>query len=144
MGPTWGPPGSCGPQMGPMLAPWILLSGLLSCKSVLRSVVPGRMKSIPYRRVPRGTVCCAYGQSNTTNVIKITKFPFECLCHDTKLQLSPEHFPKSYEGRAPVDFICIEWIHLQQPTGSISSTLSTLIITFLLPNVLSVTILLRR
>ena len=27
MGPTWDPPGSCRPQMGPMLAPWILLSG---------------------------------------------------------------------------------------------------------------------
>ena len=29
MGPTWGPPGSCRPQMGPMLAPWILLSGIV-------------------------------------------------------------------------------------------------------------------
>ena len=27
MGPTWGPPGSCQPQMAPMLAPWTLLSG---------------------------------------------------------------------------------------------------------------------
>ena len=27
-GPTWGPPGSCRPQMGPMLAPWTLLSGV--------------------------------------------------------------------------------------------------------------------
>ena len=27
MGPTWGPPGSCRPQMGRMLAPWTLLSG---------------------------------------------------------------------------------------------------------------------
>ena len=27
MGPTWGPPGSCRPQMGPMLAPGTLLSG---------------------------------------------------------------------------------------------------------------------
>ena len=27
MGPTWGPPGSCRPQMGPMLAPWTLVSG---------------------------------------------------------------------------------------------------------------------
>ena len=27
MGPTWGPPGSCQPQVGPMLAPWTLLSG---------------------------------------------------------------------------------------------------------------------
>ena len=29
MGTTWGPPGSCRPQMGPMLAPWSLLSGTL-------------------------------------------------------------------------------------------------------------------
>ena len=28
MGPTWGTPGSCRPQMGPMLAPWTLLSGI--------------------------------------------------------------------------------------------------------------------
>ena len=27
MGPTWGPPGSCRPQMGPMLASWTLFSG---------------------------------------------------------------------------------------------------------------------
>ena len=27
IGPTWGPPGSCRPQMGPMLVPWTLLSG---------------------------------------------------------------------------------------------------------------------
>ena len=27
MGPTWGPPGSCRPQMGPMSAQWTLLSG---------------------------------------------------------------------------------------------------------------------
>ena len=27
VGPTWGPPESCWPQMGPMLAPWTLLSG---------------------------------------------------------------------------------------------------------------------
>ena len=30
IGPTWGPPGSCWPQMGPMLAPWTLLSGKIS------------------------------------------------------------------------------------------------------------------
>ena len=29
MGPTWGPPGSCRPQMGSMLAPWTLPSGQL-------------------------------------------------------------------------------------------------------------------
>ena len=30
MGPTWGPPGSFRPQMGPLLAPWTLLSGVVS------------------------------------------------------------------------------------------------------------------
>ena len=30
MWPTWGPPGSCRPQLSPMLAPWALLSGNLS------------------------------------------------------------------------------------------------------------------
>ena len=29
MGPTWVPPWSCRPQMGPMFAPWTLLSGTL-------------------------------------------------------------------------------------------------------------------
>ena len=29
MGPTWGPHGSCRPQMGPMSAPWTLLLGVL-------------------------------------------------------------------------------------------------------------------
>ena len=32
MGPTWDPPGSCRTQMGPMLAPWTLLSGSLYWK----------------------------------------------------------------------------------------------------------------
>ena len=32
MGPTWGPPGSCRPQMGPMLAPWTLLSGIFTLR----------------------------------------------------------------------------------------------------------------
>ena len=30
MGPTWGPPGSYWPQMGPILVPWTLLSGEIS------------------------------------------------------------------------------------------------------------------
>ena len=35
MGPTWGPPGSCLIQMGPMLAPWTLLSGHSSCHAAV-------------------------------------------------------------------------------------------------------------
>ena len=30
MGPTWDPPGSCRPRLGPMLAPWTLLSDRMS------------------------------------------------------------------------------------------------------------------
>ena len=30
MAPTWDPPGSCRPQVGPMSAPWILLSVLFT------------------------------------------------------------------------------------------------------------------
>ena len=44
MGPTWGPPGSCRPQMGPMLAPWTLLSGLLQIWSVISSPIEGANK----------------------------------------------------------------------------------------------------
>ena len=33
LGATWGPPGSCRPQLGPILAPWTLLSGALSQNS---------------------------------------------------------------------------------------------------------------
>ena len=32
MGPTWGPPGSCRPQMAPMLAPWTFYQGI-SCRA---------------------------------------------------------------------------------------------------------------
>ena len=41
MGPTWGPPGSCRPQMGPMLDPRTLRSGVSFVRSVsdLRSMV---------------------------------------------------------------------------------------------------------
>ena len=36
MGPTWGPPGSCRPQMGPMLAPWTLLPGLFIIANLVK------------------------------------------------------------------------------------------------------------
>ena len=36
MGPTWDPPGSCRPQMGPMSAPWTLLSGYVGKQAWLQ------------------------------------------------------------------------------------------------------------
>ena len=43
MGLTWGSPGSCRPQMGPMLAPWTLLLGLISY--ALPDSLPGDIRS---------------------------------------------------------------------------------------------------
>ena len=39
MGPTWGPPGSCRPQMGPMLVPWTLLLGMLTCRRNIMDIL---------------------------------------------------------------------------------------------------------
>ena len=39
MGPTWGPSGSCRPQMGPMLAPWTLLSEPLYAHQINGSII---------------------------------------------------------------------------------------------------------
>ena len=57
MGPTWGPPGSCRPQMGPMLAPWTLLSGLLClnwwCAGCWLIIASATYKSRPSDILPR-------------------------------------------------------------------------------------------
>ena len=42
MGPTWGPPASCRPQVGPMWAPWTLLSGRVCVSVTLRWRQNGR------------------------------------------------------------------------------------------------------
>ena len=38
IGPTWGPPGSCRPQMGLMLSPWTLLSGQLVWANIVKNI----------------------------------------------------------------------------------------------------------
>ena len=40
MGPTWGPPESCHPQMDPMLAPWTMLSGHYCCCCCFMVLLP--------------------------------------------------------------------------------------------------------
>ena len=45
MGPTWDPPGSCQPQMGPMLTPWTLLSGFAICSMPADDLEPTDAKS---------------------------------------------------------------------------------------------------
>ena len=69
MEPTWGPPGSCGPQMGPMLVPWTLLSGLPSdrhvtvpiyyCNTMRSRYITVILVRITHERYP---ISCPWGQ----------------------------------------------------------------------------------
>ena len=55
MGPTRGPPGSCRPQMGPMLAPWTLLSGY--CKLLAFGDLCFSVTAACYERISFGNKC---------------------------------------------------------------------------------------
>ena len=54
MGPTWGPPWSCRSQVGPILAPWTLLSGGIF-NSVVSSV-HSSVRTAYCRRYTSGTI----------------------------------------------------------------------------------------
>ena len=60
-GPTWGPPGSCRPQMGPMLAPWTLLSGAVQYMILLTAVAES--KHIEVWTHKRQSISRLYGQA---------------------------------------------------------------------------------
>ena len=59
MGPTWGPAGYCQPQVGPMLAPWTLLSGYLGLLEVVSSFLTTSSFGIP---PTQAQVECQMGQ----------------------------------------------------------------------------------
>ena len=69
MGPTWDPPGANRTQVGPMLAPWILLSG--SCHEILT-----------YR-----TPCCKILQFHVSNMQS------GCICINHKKCMAHLSFP---------------------------------------------------
>ena len=43
MRPTWGPPGSCCPQVGPMLAAWTLQTGLIFMIIMTKAILPAKL-----------------------------------------------------------------------------------------------------
>ena len=53
IGPTLGPPWFCRPQMGPMLSPWTLLSGLLDVTVILKLW----SSNASYSKINWGTCC---------------------------------------------------------------------------------------
>ena len=88
--PTWGPPGSCRPQVGPMLAPWPLLSwwcyqsraglrvfnefGKISHAS-MRAVV---MPTLPSLASLHNVLITISGATNDGKVGVITTLEFQC------------------------------------------------------------------
>ena len=73
MGPIWGPPGSCRPQMGPMLAPWTLLSGKWSLIFMYTPYMGGIMEWYSSIHLPKMP-----GQSTFFNqqIYKFTMRPY--------------------------------------------------------------------
>ena len=76
MGPTWGPPGSCRPQMGPMLTPRTLLSGSefhiqCHCHAIYMSATSW------------------YHQHYQSYTCVPSQFTFFCKCNCPKLSLGP-------------------------------------------------------
>ena len=53
MGPTWGPPGSCRPQIDPMMAPWSLLSGTLVENPLVRWILHSAIVGIVVKIILR-------------------------------------------------------------------------------------------
>ena len=56
---TWGPPGSCRPQVGPMLAPWTLLSGRPS-SYILTPQVNNAYSVIPHSEISLNAQRCFF------------------------------------------------------------------------------------
>ena len=79
MGPTLGPPGSCRPQVGPMLAPWTLLSGMLfSNRHWPRHFVGGRLAShshIKFVNVSQSIILMACSSLNFSDCSPLQYIP---------------------------------------------------------------------
>ena len=75
IGPTWGPPGSCRPQVGPMLAPWTLLSGSILARQCLCTDTVSRscQDSFEFPVVP----CLIYWYQELIGLISSCWYPFK-------------------------------------------------------------------
>ena len=77
MGLTWGPPGSCRPQMGPMLAPWTLLSGVFFIKPLMFALAIDPLRPsdtyMPHQTSPplvQIMACCLFGAKPLSEPIR--------------------------------------------------------------------------
>ena len=72
MGSTWGPPGVCRPQVGPMLAPWTLLSGNIITYHIGRWCLHLPLSAALYwKHKCLFAFCLAHPPWNDTRVVQI-------------------------------------------------------------------------
>ena len=95
MGPTWGPPGSCGPQMGPMLTPWSFLLGYIyECFITFRCRMPCFFVQPNVSTCNVGPCGAEYYLENMKNYLRFLSF-----FNIEMVQMVVEIFP--YENKEP-------------------------------------------
>ena len=76
---TWGPPGSFRPKVGPMLAPWTLLSGLFCCTGYVTRVM------LTLSSISMSIIILADSGSLPNTVQKILRMPGDPVQYECKL-----------------------------------------------------------
>ena len=106
MGPTWDPSGSCRPQIGPILAPWTLLSGsTLPCPIHSSSA----LQCVQSRNKSGSADVWFFGDSRVRNLcIQFVNSIFENLPQYSKIYISNAHFSLSY-SRSGINMVSHIW-----------------------------------
>ena len=112
MGPTWGPPGSCRPQMGPILGPWILLSGTSSaldqtCLLKMIYVWHTVLHFVHIEKAKSHQVHVRFPYGNAKWIVRVSEIwkGFRCRCHGV------DPVPVFTEAQYPHRF---NWLRLWQ------------------------------
>ena len=107
MGPTWDPPGADRTQVGPMLAPSTLLSGIISCTNKIFVVLTQRCISSTITILPDGVsvirnasvlLWATVGTGNDTDIPNIDEWnDYSFVCQATLSRIRPERLTRRSE-----------------------------------------------
>ena len=130
MGPTWDPPGSCRPQMGPMLAPWTLLSGtsfrLVCAQNNVTIQIWMVNKNIHPMHQSLSSVIILVSQIHTSFIATIRKLSRQLIGQPTvplvfKKEMIPLNSPKFI--RRPWNWSV--WHHISHPYRAVRAFMSS-------------------
>ena len=138
MGPTWGPPRSCRPQMGSTLAQWTLLSGLFCAHSCQTEQSVPRILLALQRWYHRKQVTRFRGRNNKSHSLKpqVENAHFPSLQHShihtitntiwnsslflslaqSKLRICSANRRAGYLGNMTCDWLSIVWHYSEEET----------------------------